>query len=137
MADVTRVNGVQCTAGTLYGLNVNLMVLTVRDTDGVNVNITAEDDAPNEVCEAIVREINPLAFFIEGDSSGGVVYLVVDRSISAMDIQHRIRLLGRTAAPTTTDGNKTFTYAVTKVGPNQVDISGTTVEDGNQFIVLG
>lgn len=130
MAQFTRVNGLQCTAGTLYGLNSKLFKVTVKNTGGVAQNIQTQDDAVDEVVEQIVKEINPLAFFVV-DGNGGVIHVVTDVGQSAAGLQHRIRLIGGSA--TSTDGNKTFTYAASSVGPGTVDCSGTTVEDAVSF----
>ena len=129
--DVTRVNGLQCTAGTLYGLNAKLFKVTVKDTSGTAVNIQAQDDAVDEAVEQIVKEINPLAFFV-ADANGGVMHFVCDVSASSTDIQHRIRQIGA-LTPAVRTGDTTFTYAVTEVGPGYIDISGTTVTDPTSF----
>lgn len=124
--------GVQCTAGTLYGLNANLIKLDVANTSGVAIDLRIDDTVANGIVEQIVKEISPLAFFVGDDSTGGEIFLVVDRSISAEDIQHRVRSIGRTA-----DWNRvTNTYAVTQVGANAVDISGTTATTANMFVTV-
>lgn len=130
MAAVTRVNGLQCTAGTLYALNCKLFKVTVKNTSSVAQNIQTQDDAVDEVVEQLVKELNPLAFFVV-DGNGGVIHLVTDVNQSAGGLQHRIRLIGGSA--TSTDGNKTFTYGVSSVGPANVDCSGTIVEDAVSF----
>lgn len=122
--------GLGCTAGVLYGLNANIILVNVATNNGTPVDIRAEDDAVNETVEQIVKEINPLAFFVGDDSSGGDIYMIVDRAVSPEDMQHRIRLIGKTA-----DWNRvTNTYAVTSVGPNAKDISGTTAQAANMFV---
>jgi hypothetical protein len=131
MTAFTRVNGLACTAGTLYGLNVKLFKVVVKNTSAAAQNIQAEDDAVNEVVEQIVKEVSPLAFFV-ADANGGVMHLVTDVSLSATDLQHRIRQIGA-ATPAVRTGSTTFTYAVTSVGPNTIDISGTTVTDPTSF----
>ena len=131
MAIVTRVNGLACTAGTLYGLNAKVFKITVKNTSAAAVNIQAEDDAVNETVEQIVNELNPLAFFVV-DANGGVMHIITDVSTSATDLQHRIRQIGA-ATPAVRTGVSTFTYAVTAVGPNSVDISGTVVADPTSF----
>lgn len=128
MAGFTRVNGLACTAGTLYPLNCKVFQVVVKDTSGVAQNIQGQDDAVDEVVEMLVKELNPLAFFVV-DGNGGVVHLVTDVNQSAAGLQHRIRQLGATAPATSADGNKTFTYSVTALATGNVDISGTTVTD--------
>jgi hypothetical protein len=56
----------------------------------------------------IVKELNPLIFFVT-DSAAGTMHIVTDVSLSAADLQTRIRNLG------------------TAVGPNDIDVTGTTV----------
>ena len=133
MGIVTRVNGLACTAGVLYPLNSKLMLVNVCQANGSPIDIRAEDDAVDEVVEQIVKEVNPLAFFVPNDSSGGQIHLVVDVSQSAAGLQHRIRQIGADSRATSSDGNKTFTYSTTSVGPNDKDISGTTVQDATLF----
>ena len=133
MASFPRVNGLACTAGTIYPLNSKLFQMVVRNTSGTAQNIQAQDDAVDEVVEMIVKELNPLAFFVV-NGNGGVVHLVTDVNQSADGLQHRIRQLGATSPATSTDGNKTFTYAVTSLLTGGVDISGTTVTDAVTFV---
>ena len=135
MTTVTRVNGLKATVATLYNDNCNLYKITVKVAATTAVDLRAEDDAVNEVVEQIVKEINPLAYFVV-DANTGIIYVVLDKTInSAGDLQHRIRQIGADSRATSTDGNVTFTYAVTSVGPNDIDISGTTVELGTGFTV--
>jgi hypothetical protein len=128
---VTRINGLACTAGTIYPLNSKLFLCTVKIANGTALDVSAEDDAVNEVVEQIVKEINPLAFFVANDDTGKI-YLVMDFNASATDLQHRIRQIGADT-PAVRTGATTFTYSVTSVGPNDRDISGTTVTDASSF----
>ena len=65
--------------------------------------------------EAIVDEISPLAYFTNNDSSG-IINVIMDKSIDdATELQTRIRRIG--LLPST----------LTDIGPNGIDISGTTV----------
>ena len=132
MAVFTRINGLACTAGTLYPLNCNLHLVQVKSYGGAAVDLSAEDDAVDETCEAIVREVNPTAFFIANAASGNV-FLVTDKNVSSTDLQHRIRQIGGSA---TRSGTNTFTYANTSVGPNSKDISATTVTSATSFQTL-
>lgn len=129
---LTRTTGLACTAGTIYPLNSKLFLCIVKNTSATAVDISAEDDAVNEVVEQIVKEVNPLAFFVANDNTGKI-YLVMDYNASAADLQHRIRQIGADSRATSTDGNVTFTYSVTSVGPNDKDISGTVVTDATSF----
>lgn len=115
--DFTRVNGLRNTVGTLYQDMVNLYKITVKNAAAAARDLRAEDDANDEVVEAIVRELNPLAFFTVDDASG-VMYVIMDKHInSASELQVRIRSIGKDSGATTTS-----------IGPNAVDISGTIVE---------
>jgi len=129
---IVRTNGLACTAGVIYPVNSKLFLCTVKIANGTALDISAEDDTVDEVVEQIVKEVNPLAFFVAGDNTGKV-YLVMDYNASAGDLQHRIRQIGADSRATSTDGNATFTYSVTSVGPNDKDISGTTVTGATSF----
>ena len=90
MAIVTRTNGLQATVGTLYAPNCNLWLVTVKDTGASAIDLRAEDDAVNETVEAIIQELNPLAYFTT-DSAAGTMMLVMDKAInSASELQARI-----------------------------------------------
>jgi len=108
MASVTRVNGLSNTVGTLYADNCTLFVIQVQNVSNTNRDLRAEDDAIDEAAEYIVKELNPLAFFIV-DGSTGLIYVIMDKSASATDIQARIRNMG------------------SAVGVNSVDVRGTDV----------
>jgi len=116
MADITRVNGLACTVGTLYSLNAKAFLVTVKNAAASARDLRAEDDAIDETVEMIVKELNPLIFFVT-DSSAGTIHLVTDVSLSASDIQTRIRNLG------------------TVVGPNNIDVTGTTVADAASITI--
>jgi len=116
--DFTRVNGLRNTVGTLYQDMVNLFKITVRTAVPAAVDLRAEDDAIDEVVEAIVRELNPLAFFVVDDGSG-VIYVIMDKHINdSAELQVRIRRIGKDSGATTTS-----------IGPNDIDISGTLVQN--------
>ena len=108
MAEFARVNGLACTVGTMYSLNAKAFLVTVKNAAASARDLRAEDDAVDETVEMIVKELNPLIFFVT-DSSAGTMHIVTDVSLSAADLQTRIRNLG------------------TAVGPNDVDVTGTTV----------
>jgi hypothetical protein len=117
MAEVTRVNGLGVTVGTLYNLNCNLYIMTVKNAAASAIDLRAEDDAVNEALEQIIKEVSPLAWFA-ANADTGVVHLVVDKSINnATELQLRVRRLG------------------TAVGPNNIDVSGTTVQSATSFAV--
>ena len=122
MATVTRVTGLQATVGTVYAVNANLFLLTVKKLDTVAVDLRAEDDAIDEAVEQIVKELNPLAYFLT-NSSAGPIHLVMDKNSNAADIQLRVRRI----ATSNIDGST--------VGPNFIDIGGSTVVDAASFTV--
>ena len=122
MATVTRVTGLDVTVGTVYNLNANIFLLTVKKADAVAVDLRPEDDAVNEAVEQIIKELNPLAYFITNDSSGKI-HLVMDKNSNAADIQLRVRRI----ATSNIDGST--------VGPNFIDIGGSTVVDAASFTV--
>jgi hypothetical protein len=78
--------------------------------------LQAEDDAMDEVVEMIIKELNPMAFYMPADSSGKI-HVIMDKGINdATELRTRIRQIGKDAGASTTS-----------VGGNDVDISGTTV----------
>jgi len=121
--EVTRTHGAAAAAGTLYTNNCNLFTIVVKDTNDTIIDLRFEDTSGGDaivdkvgVAEAIIREINPLAYFIV-NSNTGVINVVVDLSIdSAAELQTRIRSIGKLADS-----------SLTSIGPNSIDISHTTV----------
>ena len=117
MGSFTRTNGLGCTVATVYNLNANAFLITVKNASASAIDLRAEDDAVDEVVEQIVKEINPLIFFVT-NSSAGTIHVIMDQSVnSASELQVRIRRIGIDGGGATT----------TSIGPNDVDISGTTV----------
>jgi len=120
MAEVTRVNGSGLsTAGNVFSNgHVFAYKILVKTANGTAVDLRAEDDAIDEVVEAICRELCPLIYHTTDDASGTIT-VVCDTFDGHLDLQTRIRLLGKPANyPTST---------VTAVGPNAIDVSGTLV----------
>ena len=117
MGTVTRINGLNCTVGTLFNLNANAFLITVKNAGATAIDLRAEDDAVDEAVEQIVKELNPLMFFVT-NSNAGTIHVVMDQSTnSAAELQVRIRRIGIDGGGATT----------TSIGPNDIDISGTTV----------
>lgn len=116
MGSVTRINGLACTVGTVYSLNAKAFLITVKNASATAQDLRAEDDAVDETVEMIVRELNPLMFFVT-NSTAGTIHIVTDVSLSASDIQTRVRALGTT------------------VGPNDIDVTGTTVADAASITI--
>ena len=125
MAIVTRVNGSGLTlAGVVHYPGAIAFKILVKDTSGSAIDLRAEDDAVDEAAEAIIKELNPLAYFIVNDNSG-VIHLVMDANISsASELQARIRTIGKDAGATTTS-----------IGPNDIDISGSDVVAASSITV--
>ena len=121
MAAVTRVNGSGLfTAGNVFS-NGHLFAfkILVKIANGTAVDLRAEDDAINEVVEAICKEINPLIYHTTDDDSGTIT--VVCDTFENLGLQHRIRMIGGDWT------RSTNAYAVSAVGPNNIDTSGTLV----------
>jgi hypothetical protein len=131
MATVTRVTGVKAQAGNLYQDNANLFLLTVKKADGDAIDLRTEDESTAGVTnidgavEMILKETNPLAYFIT-DSDAGTIHLVMDKNATAADIQTRVRRLGLNPND---DGS-------TVLGVTSVDISGSTVTAATSFTVV-
>ena len=128
MATVTRVHGSNTQVGTLYNPNANLFKIAVKTSAPAAVDLQTEDSyglnaVVYGVIEAIVDELNPLAWFAPANISGEI-YVVMDKSInSASELQIRIRRLGLLL-----DGT-------TATGTNGIDISGTVVSAASSFTV--
>ena len=125
MGSFTRTNGLNCTVATLYNLNANAFLITVKNAGASAIDLRAEDDAVDETVEQIVKEINPLMFFVT-NSSAGTIHVIMDSSTSsAAELQVRIRRIGIDGGGATT----------TSIGPNDMDISGTTEAAGARITV--
>ena len=111
MAGFTRTNGLGETVGTLYQHNAKGWLVTAKNNSAAAIDLRAEDDAVNEAGELIIKEVSPLMYQLV-DANTGLIYMITDPSLSAADIQARLRNLGDG-----TDG----------AGVNNVDLRGTTV----------
>lgn len=132
--------GTQTTAGTLYGVNAKLHVITVNNSVAIRANLVPDSGLTGGVIESIVDELNPLAYFTTGSTvtNQANIFVITDKHISSSDIQHRVRQLGANTAATRINGTS-FTYAntaITSSGGNLIDISGTQVVEGTSFTVL-
>ena len=108
MVGFTRTNGLGVTVGTLYQHNAKGFLVTVEGDGTGAIDLRAEDDAVDEAGEMVIKEINPLMYQLV-DANTGLIYIITDAALSASDIQARIRALGD------------------DVGPNDIDVTGTTV----------
>jgi hypothetical protein len=122
MATVTRVNGSGLsTAGNVFSNgHVFAFKILVKIANGTAVDLRVEDDAIDETVEAICKEINPLIYHTTNDASGTLT-VVCDTFDGVADLQHKIRLIGGDWT------RSTNAYAVSAVGPNNIDTSGTLV----------
>ena len=116
MAGVTRVVGLNATAGTLYSVNAKAYLVTIQNASNSNIYLRAEDDAVDEAVEMIVKELNPLMYLVT-DSNAGTIHVVMDERSNAADMQQRIRNLG------------------TAVGPNNIDVTGSDVAAASAIAV--
>lgn len=116
MAGVTRVVGLNATAGTLYSVNAKAYLVTIQNASNSNIDLRAEDDAVDEAVEMIVKELNPLMYLVT-DSNAGTIHVIMDERSNAADMQQRIRNLG------------------TAVGPNNIDVTGSDVAAASAIAV--
>ena len=127
MAGITRVHGSGLsTAGNVFSNgSVFAFKILVKVANGTAVDLRAEDDAIDEVVEAICKEVNPLIYHTTNDASGTMT-VVCDTFDGAAGLQARIRTIGVAANyPTAT---------ITTVGPNNIDVSGTLVTQAATLI---
>jgi len=117
MPVVTRTTGTShMTVGVQHEVGCHCYLLTVQNAANSAQDLRAEDDAVNEVVEALIMDLNPLAYFVT-NSSAGTVMLIMDKNFNDhADLQARIRLIGVDSGATTTS-----------IGPNDIDISGSDV----------
>ena len=92
------------------------MLVTVKNGSNTAIDLRAEDDAVGEAAEVVLGEISPLMYLVT-NSAAGTISIITDISANAADLQAKIRALG------------------TAVGPNDIDVSGTTVADGTSVTV--
>ena len=92
------------------------MLVTVKNAGATAIDLRAEDDAVGEAAEVVLGEISPLMYLVT-NSNAGTISVITDISANAADLQAKIRALG------------------TAVGPNNIDVSGTTVADGSSVVV--
>jgi hypothetical protein len=118
--NVGTVGAVNGTAGVQVGASIKLYLITVKDTGASAIDLRAEDDADNEVFEAVIRAlpVGTIAYY-GANASTGVISVIVDgvNAPAASVVQTTLRALG------------------SAVGTNLVDVTGTTVADGTAFTV--
>ncbi len=111
MAEFTRVNGFgNYTTGTIRSVaQLSAFLITVKNASASAQDLRSEDDGAEEVMEAVIREVQPLMYFAPSTTAGTIHVIVDGHAVDATTLQIRLRALG------------------TAVGPNAVDVSGTTV----------
>jgi hypothetical protein len=89
MAATTRVNGSgQYTTGTLRSV-VQLKAFVID----AGADLQDEDDGIDEAVEEVIREVQPLMYFVPSASSG-IIHVIVDgHAVDADTLQLRIRAL--------------------------------------------
>jgi hypothetical protein len=117
---IGRINGSATQVGVLYSPNCNLYNIYVR-TASAAVNLQTEDSSGgdkviNGVIESIVKELNPLAWFVDAASTG-LIRIVLDKNADEAAINSQV-----VAAELTTRLRR-----LSPVGPNAVVITGTSV----------
>ena len=113
MSATTRVNGFgQYATGTLRSV-VQLKAFVID----AGADLQTEEDGADEAVEAIIREVQPLMYFVPS-AGNGIIHVIVDgHAVDAATLQARIRALGAT------------------VGPNSYDATGATVTLGTSITV--
>lgn len=114
---VGTLNGV---SSAQVGQSVKLYLVTVKDAGASAIDLRTEDDAVNEVFEAVIRTLpQGVLTYYAANAGTGVISVICDGvdAPAASVVQTAIRNLG------------------TAVGANAVDVSGTTVADGTSFTV--
>ena len=111
MAGITRVNGFgNYVVGSYRSTaNIGAFLVTIKNASNSAQDIRAEDDAANEVVEAIMMATNTLGASFTDSNAGTATILVDSSQWDAASLQAAIRHLG------------------TAVGPNDIDVSGSTV----------
>lgn len=92
MAATTRVNGSGLyTTGALRTVaQLKAFLITVKDTSSA-VDLQTLDDNVDELVEAVVREVQPVMYYIPSASSG-VIHVIVDgHGVDATSLQLRLR----------------------------------------------
>jgi len=118
--NVGTVGALNGTAGTQVGASLKFFLITVKDVSNAAIDLRAEDDADNEVFEAVVRALpQGLLAYFAANANTGVISAIVDgvNAPTATELRDKIRALG------------------ISVGANTVDVSGTTVTEGTSFTV--
>ena len=121
MAGISRVNGFGNYVVGSYrsSANIGAYLVTVKNASASAQDIRAEDDASNEVVEAIMMATNAIGSSFT-DSTAGTATLLVDGSQhDAASLQAVLRGLG------------------TAVGPNNIDVTGSDCAEATAIAITG
>lgn len=117
MAEYTRVNGFgNYTTGTVRSVyQLKAFVIAVKDASSGAVDLRTLDDGAEEAVEAIIREVQPLMYYMPSDNSG-LIHIVVDgHAVDATTLQTRVRRiavgLGLGGTEAANDNDTTVTEA--------------------------
>jgi len=109
-------NGLDNTVNVNYHPYCKQYKIVIKDTGASAIDLRAEDDASREAVQAIVSELNPMSFFVVDDNSGTMFITLDINKSDAAELQTRIRRIEKDRGASTTS-----------IGPNDIDISGSTV----------
>jgi hypothetical protein len=91
---VTRVNGFsQFVAGTLVSVaQLKAIKIELKNASDTAIDVSALDDGSEELVELIVREVQPLMYFLAGTGSTGIIHAIVDgHAVDAASLTDRVK----------------------------------------------
>jgi len=93
MAKVTRINGFgQYTTGTIRTVaQLKAFLITVKNDGNTAVDLQSLDDGADEMVEAVIREVQPLMYYLPSDNSGTIHVIVDGHAVTASSLQDRVR----------------------------------------------
>ena len=113
MSATTRYNGSfgNYSTGTLRTVaQLKAFIITVKNVSASAQDLQAEDadsaGEVNQVVEGVIREVQPLMYFVTSSSAGTISVVVDGHAVDAATLQARIRAMATI---------------------NSIDVSGTTV----------
>lgn len=92
MAGFARVNGFdQYTTGTLRTVaQLKAFLIAVKNASNTAIDLQSLDDGADEMVEAIIREVQPLMYYVPSDNSG-LIHIIVDgHAVDATSLQERV-----------------------------------------------
>jgi hypothetical protein len=95
MAKVDRINGFgQYTTGTVRTVaQLKAFLITVKDDSSTAVDLQSLDDGADEMVEAVIREVQPLMYYLPSDNSGTIHVIVDGHAVTASSLQDRLRVV--------------------------------------------